>query len=157
VKPILDSQEASTNSVEVLPLVLGQLQTTSVLITNQESNTFESMRDENRLLSEETQKKNAVLMEQVNVIQDLASQVKNVMYTNSNEFVSLTVAQAQPASPHDTFENYVESLSEENILLSQEIEKKDAVLMEQLKVIQDLASKLKNTIYESTLSNFSLV
>jgi len=155
--PLLVTEEASTNSIEVLPLVIGQVQTTSVVISNQESNLFESVRDENRLLSQETQKKNAVLMEQVKVIQDLASKVKNVVYTNTNEFVSLTVAQAQPTSAHDTFENYVQSLSEENKLLTQEIEKKDAVLMEQVKVIQDLASKVKNAVFEPTLSNFSLV
>ena len=155
--PLLVTQEASTNSIEVLPLVLGQLQTTSVLISNQESDLFESVRDENKLLSQETQKKDAVLMEQVMVIQDLASQISNVMYTNSLDSVSLTVAQIEPTTPKETFNGYVDYLSEENILLNQEIEKKNAVLMEQLKVIQDLASKVKNTIFEPTLSNFSLV
>ena len=108
-------------------------------------------------LSEETQNKDAVLMEQVLVIRDLASQVKNVVFTNTVESVSLTVAQTQPASPRDTFKNYVETLSEENKLLMEEIEKKDAILMEQLLVIDDLASKLKNTVSEPILSNFSLV
>ena len=145
--PNLVTQEASTS--EVLETDFEQVQSTSVLISNEEGGRFVSVRDENKLLYDQVQNKNDVLMEQVMVIKDLASQISNVMYTNSLDSVSLTVAQVE-STPKETFDGYVDYLSEDNILLSEEIEKKDAVLMEQLKVIQELASKVKNTVFEST-------
>ena len=134
--PNLVAQEASTS--EVLETDFEQLQATSVLISNEEAFRFESTRDENLLLYDEVQNKNAVLMEQVMVIKDLASQISNVMYTNSLDSVSLTVAQVE-STPKETFDGYVDYLSEDNVLLSEEIVKNDAVLMEQLKVIQEVA------------------
>jgi hypothetical protein len=154
--PILSTGETSTNTNEELPLVLGQMQSTSVLVTNEGAGLFVSLRDENKLLSQEIEKKNAVMMEQVIVIKDLATKISNVKFTKSAEMVSLTVAQAEPTSTQ-SFEGYLQSLSEENKLLSQEIEKKDAIIMEQLKVIQDLADKVSKVTFDSKSSNFSLV
>jgi len=155
--PILSTGETSTNTNEESPLVLGQKQSTSVEVSWGDAGLFVSLRDENRLLSQEIEKKDAVIMEQLKVIQDLAEKISNVKFTKSAELISLTVAQAEPTSTQETFEGYLQSLSEENKLLSQEIEKKDAVIMEQLKVIQDLAEKVSKVTFESTSSNFSLV
>ncbi len=146
--PYLVTQEASTNTGEVIVTNFEQAQSTSVILGAGEGLAFESARDENNLLSQEAQKKDAVLMEQVKVIQDLASQISNVMYTNSLESVSLTLAQVEPTTPRETFYGYLNFLGEENIHLSEEIAKKDAVLMEQLKVIQELASKVKNANFD---------
>ena len=155
--PILTTQQVSTNTIEELPLVLGQIQSTSVLVTDEDAGLFVSLRDENKVLSQVIEKKDAVMMEQIKVIQDLATKISNVKFTKSVELVSLTIAQTEPTSAQDSFEGYLETLGEENKLLSQEIEKKDAVIMEQLKVIQDLAEKVRKVTYESTSSNFSLV
>jgi len=126
-----------------------QVQASNVLVSYNEGSRFESVRDDNKLLSEEVQNKNAVLMEQVMVIKDLASQISNVIYTNSLDSVSLTVAQVESTtSPKETFDGYVDYLSEDNILLSEEIVKKDAVLMEQLKVIQELAAQVRNANFD---------
>jgi len=97
------------------------------------------------------------MMEQLKVIQDLATKISKVKFTKSADLVSLTIAQAEPTSTQESFEGYLETLNEENKVLSQEIEKKDAVIMEQLKVIQDLAEKVRKVTYESSSSNFSLV
>jgi len=70
---------------------------------------------------------------------------------------ALQIQTMDSGSPQETFGGYLQSLSEENILLTQEIEKKDAIIMEQLKVIQDLAEKVSKISFESKLSNFSLV
>jgi len=155
--PLLTTQETSTNTSEALPLVLGQIQSTSLLVSNEDAGVFVSLRDENKLLSQEIEKKDAVMMEQLKVIKDLAAKISNVKFTNSVEMVSLMVANVESTDSQETFEGYIQTLGEENILLSQEIEKKDAVIMEQLKVIQDLAEKVKNVTFQATSSNFSLV
>ncbi len=155
--PILTTQQVSTNTIEEFPLVLGQIQSTSVLVSDEGAGLFVSLRDENKVLSQEIEKKDAVMMEQLKVIQDLATKISKVKFTKSADLVSLTIAQAEPTSTQESFEGYLETLNEENKVLSQEIEKKDAVIMEQLKVIQDLAEKVRKVTYESTSSNFSLV
>jgi len=89
-------------------------------------------------------------MEQLKVIQDLASMVRNAIFDESTGRLYFI---------EDTSEgsNFVQSLIEENEFLKQEIEKKDAVIMEQLKVIQDLASMVRNAIFEPTSNYFSIV
>ena len=59
----------------------------------------------------------------------------------------------EQVSPQNSFE----SLIEENEFLRQQIEKKDAIIFEQLKVILDLASTVSSTIFEPRLDVFSLV
>jgi len=155
--PLLTTQEASTNTSEALPLVLGQIQSTNLLVSKEDAGVFVSLRDENKLLSQEIEKKDAVMMEQLKVIKDLAAKISNVKFTNSVKVFSLMVAQLESTSSQETFEGYLQTLSEDNKLLSQEIEKKDAVIMEQLKVIQDLAEKVSKVTFDATSSNFSLV
>jgi len=155
--PHLTTQETSTKTSEELSLVLGQIQSTSLLVTTEDAGVFVSLRDENKLLSQEIEKKDAVMMEQVKVIKDLAAKISNVKFTKSVEMVSLMAANAESTDSQETFKGYLQTLDEENKLLSQEIEKKDAVILEQLKVIQDLAEKVKNVTFEATSSNFSLV
>ena len=155
--PIFSTGETSTNTNEELPLVLGQKQSTSVEVSWRDAGLFVSLRDENKLLSQEIEKKDAIIMEQLKVIQDLAEKISSVKFTKSADLISLAVAQTEPIRSQETFEGYLQSLSEENKLLSQEIEKKDAIIMEQLKVIQDLAEKISKVTFESTSSNFSLV
>ena len=115
------------------------MQTTSDDLAN-------SLRDENGVLKQELEKKVAVIMEQIKVIQDLASKIENTIYDDHTSKVYLVA---------DTSEDEVQSLIEENKLLKQEIEKKNAVIMEQIKVIQDLASRIKKVVFESTLNYLS--
>ena len=151
--PLLTTQETSTNTSEVLPLVLDQIQSTSLLVSTEDAGVFVSLRDENKMLSQEIEKKDAVMMEQLKVIKDLAAKISNVKFTNLVEFVALTVAQVESTNGEETFQQYIQTLSEENTLLSKEIEKKDAIIMEQLKVIQDLAEKVREVTFEHTLNN----
>ncbi len=51
--------------------------------------------------------------------------------------------------------NEVQELKDEIVKLKEEVAKKDAVLMEQLRVIMDLANKLTSTVYEKFVSLFS--
>jgi len=153
--PLL-STEVSTNTNEEIPLALGQIQSTSLQVSEGHGREFESLRDEKKLLSQEIEKKDAVMMEQVKVIQDLATKISKVKFTTV-EMVSLLAGQAELTSSHESFDEYLQNLSEENKMLNQEIEKKDAIILEQLKVIQELAEKVSKMTFESTLSNFSLV
>ncbi len=148
--PILSTEETYTNTNEELSIVLSQKQSTSAQVSLGDAGLFVSLRDENKLLIQEIEKKNAVIMEQLKVIQDLAEKISNVKFTKSAELVSLTVAQTEPTNTQETFEGYLQSLRDENKLLIQEIEKKDAVIMEQLKVIQDLAEMVSKVTFEST-------
>jgi len=163
-----------------VPLPITQEETTSEQDTSENSNTVEeqqlalaleeptseqtilddsvqSLQEENKMLREEIEKKDAVLMEQIKVIQDLASQITNAVFSNTIESMPHLIALEEPTSEQTTFADSVQSLQEENKLLREEIEKKDAVLMEQLRVIQDLASQLTNAVFEPTLNYFSLV
>jgi len=155
--PLFSTQEVQTSTSEVLQFEMGQIHSTSVQVSDDAAGLFVSLRDENNLLTQTIEKKDAVLMEQVKVIQDLATKISKVKYTNSVDFAVLTVAQIEQNASLETFEGYLQTLSEENNLLTQTIEKKDAVIMEQLKVIQDLAEKIRNVSIDSTSSNFSLV
>ena len=155
--PILSTPKVSTDTTEELPLALGQMQSTNLLVSQESGKLFESLMNENNLLSLEIQKKDAVMMEQVMVIQDLATKISKVKFTNTVKIFSLMAGQAELTSSHESFDGYLETLTEENKILSQEIEKKDAIIFEQLKVIQELAEKLSKVSFESTSSNFSLV
>ena len=50
----------------------------------------------------------------------------------------------------------IEDMVTENKKLKEELEKKDALIMEQVKVIQNLAYMLKKTVFESVTSYFSI-
>ena len=50
----------------------------------------------------------------------------------------------------------LEQLMEENEELKKQVQEKDAVIMEQIKVIQNLASMIKKTIFEPILNYFSI-
>jgi len=90
--------------------------------------------------------------------QELSSKQETSENSNTVEEQQLALA-LEPTSKQTTFDDsdLVQTLSEENKMLKQEIEKKDAVLMEQIKVIQDLASQLTNSVFEPTLNYFLLV
>lgn len=152
--PLLSIEESSTTTNKEIPHVLGQIQTTSVLVNGEDAGLFVTLRDENKLLSQEIEKKEAVMMEQVLVIKDLVAKISNVKFTNTVESISQTVEQVESTNSEETFELYLQNLNEENKLLNQEIENKDAIIMEQLKVIQDLAEKVRGTTYEHSLKNF---
>lgn len=73
----------------------------------------------------------------------------------------VTIQAQDPASIRIEFVDLgkaeVKSLKEEIELLKEELVKKDAVLMEQLRVISDLANMLKNAIFETISTYFSFV
>ena len=142
------STEKSTETSQEVTNALIQQETTSVLDTSVDSDFVQPLIEENEILKHKIEKKDSVIMEQLKVIQDLASQIRNAI---SNESTGKLYFVA------NTSEDFVQSLIEENELLKQKIEKKDAVIMEQLKVIQDLASQIRNTISESTLNYFSII
>jgi len=123
--------------------------------TIDELNSAQSLRDENKMLREEIVKKDAVIMEQIKVIQDLASQISNAIFSNTNDSTLHLIALEEQTTLDEL--NSAQSLRDENKILREEIVKKDAVIMEQIKVIQDLASQLKNTIFEITFNYLSLV
>jgi len=106
----------------------------------------QSLQEKNGLLKQTLEKKNAVIMEQIKVIQDLTSTITNTVYEDQDSKIYLVV---------DSSKDLIKSLKAENKSLRKEIEKKNAVIMEQIKVIQDLASTITNTVYEPTLSYFS--
>ena len=71
--------------------------------------------------------------------------------------LQFAIPQKEITIEQDTSEDSLQSLIKENEFLKQEIEKKNAVIMEQLKVIQDLAAKVTSTIFEPRMNYFSLV
>ena len=152
-----DTSENS-NTIEEQQLAL-TLEPTSKLTTFVDSDLVQTLSEENKLLREEIEKKDAVIMEQIRVIQDLASKLTNAVFSNTIESMPYLIALEEPTSDQTTFNDsdLIQSLSEENKLLREEIEKKNAVIMEQIRVIQDLASKLTNAVFEPTLNYFSLV
>jgi len=107
----------------------------------------QSLREKNGLLKQTLEKKNAVIMEQIKVIQDLTSKITNTVYEDQDSKIYLVV---------DSSKDLIQSLKAENKSLRKEIEKKNEVIIEQINVILDLASKITNTVYEPTLSYFSV-
>jgi len=150
-----DTSENS-NTIEEQQLALALDVPTSEQTTFVDSDLVQTLSGENTLLKQEIEKKDAVIMEQIKVIQDLASQISNAVFSNTIESMPHLIALEESTSEQTNLDDSVQSLQEENKLLREEIEKKDAVLMEQLRVIQDLASQLKNAVFEPALNYFSI-
>ena len=129
----------------------------SDLVQSKKDKKIQSWKDKNKLLREEIEKKDAVIMEQINVIQDLASQIKNAIFSNTIDSMPHLIALEEQTNEQNTSDDSVKSLKKENKLLKKEIKNKNAVMMEQVKVIQDLASQITNANFESTSKYFSLV
>ncbi len=74
------------------------------------------------------------------------------------ETIKLEISDFIPLkSDIDDAQDEIKRLSQEIEALKEQLEKKDAVLMEQLKVISDLASMIQKTIFEPILNYFSRV
>ncbi|HXV65733.1 MAG TPA: hypothetical protein VD731_00710 [Nitrosopumilaceae archaeon] len=131
--------------IQEVPVVNTENTQTSSQINSVEL--VQSITNENEFLKQEVAKKNAVIMEQIKVIQDLALQISNVMYEKDSSKLYFVA---------DNSDDLIKSLSDENEFLKQEVAKKNAVIMEQIKVIQDLASKISNTVHDNQLS-YSLI
>ena len=82
--PILSTGETSTNTNEELSLVLGQKQSTSVQVSWGDAKLFASLSEENKLLNQEIEKKDAIIMEQLKVIQDLADIISKITFESSS-------------------------------------------------------------------------
>jgi len=155
--PSQQDTSENSNTVEEQQLALAIEEQTSEQTTFNDSDLVQSLSEENKMLREEIEKKGAVIMEQIKVIQDLASQITNAVFSNTNDSMIHLIALEEPTSEQTILDDSVQSLREENKMLREEIEKKNAVIMEQIKVIQDLASQLTNAVFEPTLNYFSLV
>ena len=131
-----------------MTLSLTEEETTSIPETSDQATIIQSLTEENEFLKQEIEKKNAIIMEQLRVIQDLASQITNTIYVEQSNTIHFVGTSDQAT--------IIQSLTEENEFLKQEIEKKNAIIMEQLRVIQDLASQITNTLFYAKLNNFSL-
>jgi len=141
------TSEKSSETNQVVTNALIQ-QAATIQGTSEDANIVQSLMEENELLRQEIEKKDAVILEQLKVIQNLASKISNTISNESTGKLYFVV---------DTSDDFVQSLMEENELLRQEIEKKDAVILEQLKVIQNLAEMVRNAIFVPTLNYFSIV
>ena len=140
-KPVeKDVSQTVSKTIEEVPIAITKPESTQNQIYSVEQ--VQSITDENKSLKQTVAKKNAVIMEQVKVIQNLASQISPALYEEQNSKLYFVV---------DNSEDLIKSLTEENAFLKQEIAKKDAVIMEQIKVIQNLASQISNTSYEYKL------
>jgi len=140
------TSQASSNVFVEIPAAVTQEETTSQQDPSED--TIQSLIEENEFLRQQIEKKDAIIFEQLKVIVDLAAKVTNVIFYESTGKLYFVA---------DTSEDTIQSLIEENEFLRQQIEKKDAIIMEQLKVIQDLASMVQSAIFEPRLGVFSLV
>jgi len=111
----------------------------------------------NPVIQEEPEKEKPTTQQEPEKEKSATEQVTS--QASSNSFVEIPAAliQEETTSQQDTSEGTIQSLIEENEFLRQQIEKKDAIIMEQLKVIQDLASMVQSAIFEPRLGVFSLV
>jgi len=141
-----DTAESSNKQINELQFALTQKEITIEQDTSEDS--LQSLLQENEFLKQEIEKKNAIIMEQLKVIRDLAAKITSAIFEEPIGKLYFIV---------DTSEVSIESLLQENEFLKQEIEKKNAIIMEQLKVIQDLAARVTSAIFEPRLNYFSLV
>ncbi len=74
----------------------------------------------------------------------------------ANDPQSITVEYAEKLSQIDSNLNEVQSLKEQIIDLKEQIDNKDAIIMEQIKVIQQLISNFKKTIFEPISHYFGI-
>ena len=139
----IDTNEGVTNA-------LIQQEATSLADSFEASNEVQPLIEENELLKQEIEKKDAIIEEQKKVIKYLKSEIKNAFFDESTVGLYFIDDTSEDA-------DLVQSLIEENELLKHKIEKKDKIMMKQVMVIKDLASKIRNTISEPTSYYFSIV
>ena len=80
-----------------------------------------------------------------------------------NSFVTFEFVPVDKLSEHPlqtiettTSSSILEQLTEENQELKEQLQDKDAIIMEQIKVIQNLASMIRNAIFEPILNYFEV-
>jgi hypothetical protein len=80
--------------------------------------------------------------------------IEHALMMTTFEFTPVEKSPSAPiiANPYKEIEDMVT----ENKKLKEELEKKNAVIMEQVKVIQNLAYMLKKTVFESVMNYFSI-
>ena len=81
--------------------------------------------------------------------------IEHALMSTTFEFTPVEKSKSAPtvANPYKEIEDMVT----ENKKLKDELEKKDAIIMEQIKVIQNLAYMLKKTVFEPIMNYFSFV
>jgi len=82
-------------------------------------------------------------------------EIQHVQIISKFEFTPVEKSADAPII-QNPYQNIQEIIAE-NEELKQELEKKDQVIMEQIRVIQNLASMIKKTVFDPILSYFSLV
>jgi len=82
-------------------------------------------------------------------------EIQHARIVSTFEFTPVEKSSSAPivANPYKEIEDMVT----ENKKLKDELEKKDAIIMEQVKVIQNLAYMLKKTVFEPIINYFSIV
>ena len=81
-------------------------------------------------------------------------QMQHTRIISTFEFTPVEKTTSAPVGK--TIHQEVAELIDENKKLKEELEKKDAVIMEQIKTIQNLAVMMKKTIFEPILNYFSM-
>ena len=81
-------------------------------------------------------------------------QIQHALIITTFEFTPIEKSSNAPIVKNPYQE--IEDIIAENKELKEELEKKDAVIMEQVRVIQNLASMLKKTVFEPIMNYFSM-
>jgi hypothetical protein len=82
-------------------------------------------------------------------------EIQHVQIISKFEFTPVEKSSDAPVGKNMYQE--IEELIDENKKLKEDLEKKDLIIMEQIKVIQNLAAMIKKTIFEPILNYFSIV
>ncbi len=82
-------------------------------------------------------------------------QIQHALMITTFEFTPVEKSSDAPVGKN-LFQE-IQELIDENKKLKEDLEKKDLVIMEQIKVIQNLASMLKKTVFEPIMSYFSIL
>ena len=82
-------------------------------------------------------------------------QIQHALMITTFEFTPIEKSSNAPIVKNPYQE--IEDIIVENEKLKEELEKKDAIIMEQVRVIQNLASMLKKTVFEPIMSYFSIL
>ena len=86
-------------------------------------------------------------------------EVQHTSIISTFEFVPVDKSSGVSPSTIETEPSYspLEQLMRENEELKKQVQDKNAIIMEQIKVIQNLASMIKNTIFEPILNYFEIL
>jgi len=146
----ITTEKLSKSNEEGVTNTLIEQEATTETDTSEASTKVQSLTEKKGMLKQTLENKNAVIEEQKKVIKILSKLIKNVNFDESSGklfFMSETSEDSK----------IIKSLIKSNKYLEEKIKKTDVIIMKQVLKIRDLASQIRNAVFDPPTNYFSKI